>query len=90
MKMAGDRYFIKDQHSRYFLTLTVIHWIDLFTRREYRDVIVDSLKYCQVAKGLEIYAGVVMYNHIHLIAACRKPYRISDFLRDLKKLLQRK
>ncbi|MFY7938298.1 MAG: hypothetical protein ACOVOQ_13030 [Flavobacterium sp.] len=54
--MAGDGYFIKDQHSRYFLTLTVIHWIDLFTRREYRDVIIDSLKYCQVAKGLEIYA----------------------------------
>ena len=68
--MSGDRYFINDQHSRYFLTPTVIHWIDLFTRKEYRDVLVDSLKYCQATKGLEIYAWVIMSNHIHLVAAC--------------------
>jgi REP element-mobilizing transposase RayT len=83
--MSGDRYFINDQHSRYFLTLTVIHWIDLFTRKEYRDVLVDSLKYCQAAKGLEIYAWVIMSNHIHLVAACQRPHRMSDFLRDFKK-----
>jgi REP element-mobilizing transposase RayT len=69
--MSGDRYFINDQHSRYFLTLTVIHWIDLFTRKEYRDVLVDSLKYCQATKGLEIYAWVIMSDHIHLVAACQ-------------------
>lgn len=30
--MAGDKYRIADTESTYFLTLTVVYWIDLFTR----------------------------------------------------------
>lgn len=44
--MSGDQYRIKDQHACHFLTLTVIHWIDIFTRVEYKDIIVDSLNHC--------------------------------------------
>jgi hypothetical protein len=29
--MSGDKYIIADQHACYFLTFTVIHWIDVFT-----------------------------------------------------------
>ena len=34
-------------HNRegiYFLTMTIVHWIDLFTRPELNDVIVASIK----------------------------------------------
>jgi hypothetical protein len=41
--MSGARYVISDQHVPYFITCTVIKWIDLFMRQDYRDVIVDSL-----------------------------------------------
>ena len=44
----------------YFLTLTVVNWIDVFTRRNHRDAIIDSLKYCQKEKGLVIFAYVVI------------------------------
>ena len=40
----------------YFTTSTIIDWMDVFTRPLYKHIIVDSLKYCQDSKGLEIYA----------------------------------
>jgi putative transposase len=83
--MSGDRYKISDQHARYFLTLTIIHWIDVFTRSDYKDIVVNSLNYCVEAKGLDIYAWVIMSNHVHLVAGCRPPNKMSDFLRDFKK-----
>lgn len=88
--MSGDKYFITDQQSRYFLTLTVIHWIDVFSRREYRDIIVDALNYCCQSKGLDVYAWVIMTNHLHLVAGCRKPHGMSAFLRDFKKFTSKK
>lgn len=39
-------YKFHDQERPYFVTFTVIRWIDVFTRREYKDILVDSLKYC--------------------------------------------
>lgn len=88
--MSGDQYRIKDQHACHFLTLTVIHWIDIFTRVEYKDIIVDSLNHCIKAKGLELYAWVIMTNHIHLLARTNPPHRMSDFLRDFKKFTSKK
>ena len=87
--MSGDRYKIHDQHETYFCTLTVVHWIDLFTRVEYKDIIVRSLNYCIKNKGLELYAWVIMSNHIHLVGRTQEPHRFSDFLRDFKKFVSK-
>ena len=83
--MSGDRYIISDQNSMYFLTFTIVGWIDVFTRKEYRLEIVDSLNYCISEKGLKVYAWCIMSNHIHLIASAREGYRLSDIIRDFKK-----
>ena len=71
----------------YFLAMTVVDWVDIFTREDYRFVIVDSLKYCQKEKGFEIYAWCLMSNHLHLIASAKEngKYSLSDILRDFKK-----
>jgi len=69
----------------YFLTLTVIDWIDVFSRPIYKHIMVDSLNYCQKNKGLEIYAWCLMTNHIHMIAGTKEGFLLSDVLRDLKK-----
>lgn len=69
----------------YFSTITVVNWIDVFTRPAYKHLILDSLEYCQKEKGLEIYAWVVMSNHIHLISGVKDGIRHSDIIRDLKK-----
>lgn len=52
----------------YFVTLTVSGWVDVFSRKEYKDILIENLKYCQQKEGLEIYAYVIMSNHMHLIA----------------------
>jgi putative transposase len=69
--------------STYFVTLTVVGWIDVFTRRDYTDEIIKNLKYCQEKKDLEIFAYVVMPSHIHLICRRNKGL-LSDLLRDFK------
>jgi putative transposase len=51
----------------YFITFTVVGWIDVFTRSRYSDVILESLAYCQENKGLEVFEFVIMPSHVHLI-----------------------
>ncbi len=69
----------------YFITSTVVDWMDVFTRPIYKQIVVNSLKYCQADKGLDIYAWVLMTNHLHLIVGTRFDYQIGDILRDFKK-----
>ena len=59
----------------FYLTFTVVGWADVFTRKIYTDELVKNLIYCQKHKGLNIYAYVVMTNHIHLIAFL--PWQVS-------------
>ncbi len=70
-------------NETYFVTLTVINWIDIFTRPIYKDLLIDNLEYCRKEKGLEIYSYVIMTNHIHMIA-CGKEKPLGDILRDFK------
>jgi putative transposase len=88
--MSGDRYLITDQQGTYFLTFTVVEWVDVFTRPDYKEVITSSLNYCIESKGLECYAWVLMSNHMHLIARAKAPARLSDIIRDFKKYTSKK
>lgn len=53
----------------FFITFTVIDWVDVFTRNDYRQIITDSLDFCRKEKGLLLHAWVLMTNHIHMIAS---------------------
>jgi putative transposase len=69
----------------YYITITVVDWVDVFTRLIYKDIVVNSLKHCQKDKGLEIYAWCLMTNHLHAIAGAKEGFHLSDILRDFKK-----
>ena len=56
----------------------------VFTRKEYRDILIESLKYCQKEKGLLLHGWCIMSNHVHLVASARNE-NLSDILRDFKK-----
>ncbi|MBK6962549.1 MAG: transposase [Bacteroidales bacterium] len=81
----STKYKIKDQNAAHFVTMTIVGWIDIFTRKIYREIVLDSFKYCQKEKGLEIFGYVIMSNHIHLIARAKEKNSLSDVLRDFKK-----
>ncbi len=81
----SEKYKIRDQDKLYFITFAVVYWVDVFTRQTYKDLVLDSLKYCQKKKGLEIYSWVIMSNHIHLIIGRNGAVKIEDIIRDFKK-----
>lgn len=82
-------YKIHDPQGIYFITYTVVSWIDIFTRPLYKDILLDSFRYCQESMGLEIHAWCIMTNHVHLIVST-KGKKLSDIIRDMKKFISKK
>ena len=82
-------YVVKNQEAVHFVTFTVHQWVDVFTRQTYIDELINSLRYCQKVKGLEIFAWVVMSNHCHLIVRAAGDNKLSDIIRDFKKYYPR-
>lgn len=82
-------YKIFNQDALYFMTFQVVGWVDIFTRKIYRDIIIDGFKFCQKEKGLEIYAYVIMSNHVHIMAKSNKN-NLSSIVRDLKRHTSKK
>ena len=76
-------YQIVEQDALHYVTFQIVKWVDIFTRKVYRDIVIDSLKYCQTNKGLEIYAFVIMSNHIHLLIRSDIG-KLSDTIREFK------
>jgi putative transposase len=54
--MSIGGYKIRSKEGIHFITFAIVQWIDVFTRKEYRDIVLDSIKYCQKEKGLQLYA----------------------------------
>src|SRR5215216_5947569 len=82
----SEKYKIRDQDKLHFITFAVVDWIDVFTRQEYKDILLESLRHCQKEKGLEVYAWCIMSNHIHLIVGrSKEEIKLEDIVRDFKK-----
>ena len=53
-------YKVHDQEDLHYLTYATVGMVDVFTRPAYRKVLVESLRFCQEAKGLELFAWCIM------------------------------
>ncbi|MEO0573309.1 MAG: transposase [Bacteroidota bacterium] len=80
----GVKHTIKTNGS-YYMTLTAVDWADVFTRKNHKQAIIESLRYCIAHKGLNLYAYCLMTNHLHLVANCDEPFQLSDTIRDFKR-----
>jgi len=78
-------YKFENPDGVYFITFATVGWVDVFTRREYKDILIDSLQFCQKEKGLILFAYVIMTNHVHLIARSKDGFELSNIMRDFKK-----
>ena len=88
-KNMSTGYKIQKDDSAYYVTFQIVGWVDLFTRQVYRDIVIDSLKYCQDNKGLAVFGYVIMSNHIHLLVQAQKS-NLSDIVRDIKSYTSQK
>ncbi|MBV4396080.1 hypothetical protein KU392_02265 [Advenella alkanexedens] len=64
--MGRSRYKITEPQQPHFVTLTVLHWIPVFTRPDTVNILLDSLRFLH-KEGLSIYAWVVLENHCHFV-----------------------
>ena len=80
----SEGYKIRSQDLPHFVTATVVDWVDVFTRKSYRDCVIDFLDYCIKNKRMVVYGYVIMSNHIHMIMQSSQG-QLSDLLRDFKK-----
>jgi REP element-mobilizing transposase RayT len=81
----ATRYRFGESQNPHFVTTSVINWVDALSRPLYKDIIIDSLKYCIKNKDLIVHAWVIMNNHIHLVISAKNATPLADIMRDFKK-----
>ena len=85
--MARSRYKIIENGQPHFLTCTVVNWLPIFSSRFVAQIILDSFTFLQKQKRLELYAYVLLENHLHCIASSRN---LSKEIGDFKSFTARK
>ena len=68
----------------YFISYAIVYWLDVFIREEYKQIWIDSIKYCQQNKGLEVFGWCLMSSHAHMIIRSEHQ-ALEDIVRDFKK-----
>ncbi|MFO7850851.1 MAG: REP-associated tyrosine transposase [Bacteroidota bacterium] len=83
------KYKVFDISKPYFVTSSIVSWIKIFNDEKIISILIDSIIYCQLNKGLEIYAYVIMPDHSHMVCRSISDNSLSDIFRDLKKFTSR-
>lgn len=83
------KYKFHNKEGLYFVSFATINWIDVFIRDYYSREITNSLDFCRINKGMEIYSWCIMPSHIHFIFRA-KENNPSDLMRDFKTFTSKK
>jgi REP element-mobilizing transposase RayT len=86
----GFHYRIYDYNKPYFITTTVVDWIDVFIRKNHKLILIESLQFCQKEKGLEIFAWCLMPSHLHMIVRAKEGFELANIIRDFKRHTSKK
>ena len=78
----SEKYKFRDLEGIYFVTTTIVGWIDLFTKPQYCELVLESIRFCQKEKGLNVHAWCIMSSHLHLIISSEN--NLSGIVRDFK------
>lgn len=84
----GSKYKIRDKDGLYFVTFTVVRWVDLFIRNSYRECLLESFRYCIENKGLRLHAYCIMTSHLHAILSSDED--LVSIIRDFKKFTSKR
>ena len=82
-------YKFHNSEGIYFVSFAVVEWIDVFVRKEYKDILLKNLAYCQKEKGMEIYAWCIMGNHMHFIFRSTQGIKPETLLGYFKRFTSR-
>lgn len=74
-----------DATHLYFVTMGTVKRTHVFGRAVVRRILVDCLNTGRILGQYNLYAFVIMPNHVHLILRCLNEYTPSDIVREYKK-----
>ena len=66
--MPRSRYRFLGDDAPYFMTMTVNHWLPVFTRPDTVDIVLDSWRWLQQHEDFRLHGYVILENHLHLVA----------------------
>ena len=82
-------YKFHNKSGLYFVSFATVHWLDVFTRQVYFDVLVESISYCRLKKGMELFSYCFMPSHVHLVFRSKND-EPDALLRDFKSYTAKK
>jgi putative transposase len=68
-----------------FTTATILEWKHLLKKDEYKQIIVDSLRFCVENKRIKVFGFVIMPNHTHLLWTINPTWKLENVQRDMFK-----
>ena len=78
-------YKFHNPEGLYFISFAVVGWLDVFIQNEYKEIFLESLRFCQKNKGLEIHAWCIMSSHVHLVFRSINEQKPELLIGDLKR-----
>ena len=73
------------KHPVQFFTAVCNDWQKLLAGDDYKQIIIDALKFRIVRDEVKVGAYVIMPNHIHIIWRIQNDYKLEDIQRDFLK-----
>ena len=81
-----SRYKFLTDNDFYFITITTVEWIPIFTRAKYCDMFIESLRYCRQNKPMKTHAFVLLDNHAHMVVSGKN---LSKVFKEFKSFTAR-
>ncbi|MCE3076308.1 REP-associated tyrosine transposase [Chryseobacterium gwangjuense] len=78
-------YKFHNPEGLYFISFAVVGWLDVFIRNEYKELLLESIRFCQKTKDLEIHAWCIMSSHVHLVFRSINKQKPELLIGDLKR-----
>ena len=83
------KYKFHNPDGIYFVSFATVYWVDVFVREEYLILLSESLSYCRLQKGLELFAYCILPSHVHLLFR-DKNSNPSKLIKELKTYTSKK
>ena len=87
---SRDRQYYEKFGDLFFITSTVVGFIDLFQSDTICEFFIDSLRFCQSRGDFKLIGYVLMPNHFHLIVKSKPDSSISATIGNMKRFTSRR
>jgi putative transposase len=74
-----------DPEQVFFITCSARQRAQVFRRAVIKRILVDALNTARILGQIELFAFVIMPNHVHMIVHCTGKFTVADVVREFKR-----